>query len=206
VQQLEQLFLAAAQAEHRIFAGGGRAIRIELAAVRRAAVHADGNLRLVETRERPARVGDELRDAGEPFLHALGNVGLDEQPFIAAVAAVDELGVQGRDGDLSQAQAVLRQRPCLDRAVVEVVILDARRRFDLDELELGLAAVEHVDTGADAVVIERCLEDRLAATGGEQRARRIDRSSQATLEAHHMAGAPAIELPRQLADDVAGGE
>ena len=103
---------------------------------------------------------------------------------------------------MARREAVLCQRPRLDRAIVEVVVFDVRRRLDLDELRLGLAAVEHVDAHADAVVIERRLEDRLAAAGRDERARRVDRRAQAALEAHEMAGAAAVELPRELADGV----
>ena len=80
------------------------------------------------------------------------------------------------------------------------MLFDVRRRLHLDELRLRLAAVEHVDAHADAVVVERRLEDRLAAAGRDQRARRVDRGAQSALEAHDVAAAVAVELPRELAD------
>ena len=64
----------------------------------------------------------------------------------------------------------------------------------------GFAAVEHVDAHADAVVVERRFEDRLAAAGRDERARRVDRGAQPALEAHDVAAAFAVEPARELAD------
>ena len=68
------------------------------------------------------------------------------------------------------------------------------------------ASIEHVDACADAVVVERRFEDRLAAAGRDQRTRRVDGGAQSALEAHEVAAAFAVELARELADRVARRE
>jgi hypothetical protein len=49
----------------------------------------------------------------------------------------------------------------LDRNVADMVVFNIRGRFDLDEPPAFVSAtMEHIDTNKDALMFERCLEDR----------------------------------------------
>ena len=58
-------------------------MRVELAAVRCAAMRADCDGGLRQLGQRAPRVGDERVDFGEPRLHVLADIGFDEQPVVA---------------------------------------------------------------------------------------------------------------------------
>src|SRR6185503_10758129 len=112
--------------------GGGPAVRNEGALIWDAALRADRHLGLLahERAFRAAEPDGHLRGQGP---RRFGDVLLDQQSLVTAIAAIDELGIDVSHGNRSRAYAARLEHPGLDRAVAQVLGLDARRAFDLHE-------------------------------------------------------------------------
>ena len=127
----------------------------ERALVRLAAVRADRHVGK-PAREHRKLAGDQLRQRGLQLFDLGGDVLADEEILEARVGAraveVHQLGAR----DVKPARS---QHVELDRDVREVLFLELRRRFHLDQVEAAAGALQDVDRGVHVSRGERRLVD-----------------------------------------------
>ena len=122
---LRQLGPAALEPGHRVFGAGWPAMIDELALVRAGAVRADNHVWQWAGNRFP-RPGNQFKNGWLECPHLVGQVVLEQQPVVIAVARVHELVVDVRQRYGSNLDSGAAQHPVLDGAIEDVIVLHGR--------------------------------------------------------------------------------
>ena len=159
-------------------------------------------------RERPR---EELVEAAHPAgdvrhdrPRLVGDGDLAQQAAVVAPAGIDEARVDDGHAEPVERHARALSHPALDGDVLQVVLLEPRRRLDLDHAAAAGAPLEDVGADQHALVAEGGLVES-HVTRALQRLFGLPESL-AEVDALPDQEAARVQLARHLADAVAGGE
>ena len=203
---------AGARRRRRVALLIGRTARLALLAL------AEGDERALEGPPALGARADRRQRSREQFVEAahpagdvrherarlIGDGDLAQQTVVVTASGVDVARVDDGDAEPVQRHAGALRHPALDGDVLEVVLLEPRRRFDLDHPVAAAAALEHVRPDEHTPVPERGLVERDVAGPRERLLGLAQRLAQRRTVADQHAA--AVELAGDLADTVARRE
>ena len=116
----------------------------------------------LDVRHRPGQYVLEVLDPVFDLIlqgsHLAGHVDVFEQLLIVAIAFIDKAIVDVRQRNALDGDTGFFKHPGLDRAIVDVIVLNGRRGFHLDHAHAFAAFFQDIRADQHAVVLDRGLD------------------------------------------------